>query len=166
MASKGARNLGRLWLLKSEADCYSIDDLAAEEGQTTYWDGVRNYQARNFIRDDMQVGDRAFFYHSNAKPMTIAGTVTIARAGYPDPTAFDKSEQHYDPKSNPEDPTWYVVDVKLLQRFPQPVTRDQLKDCAELSHMTLLQRGSRLSVLPITEQEWKVIHKLAGVQDI
>lgn len=166
MAAGKVKKTDRFWLLKSEAGCYSIDDLAAEQGQTTYWDGVRNYQARNFIRDDMHVGDRGFFYHSNGKPMTIAGTVTITRAGYPDPTAFDKSEQHYDPKSDPDNPTWYVVDVTLLQKFPEPVTREQLKDCAELSEMTLLQRGSRLSVQPVSPAEWKAVHRLARVKDI
>ncbi|MCA9076676.1 MAG: EVE domain-containing protein [Planctomycetaceae bacterium] len=166
MAKKSAKKPGRYWLLKSEADCYSIEKLEGEQGQTTFWDGVRNYQARNFIRDDMQVGDRAFFYHSNAKPMTIAGTVEITKSGYPDPTAFDKTEQHYDPKSDPDNPTWYVVDVTLLQKFPEPVTREQLKERAELSDMMLLQRGSRLSVQPVTEKEWKFIHRLAGVKDV
>ncbi|MEZ6144562.1 MAG: EVE domain-containing protein [Planctomycetaceae bacterium] len=166
MGSGKAKQTGRFWLLKSEPGCYSIDDLAAESGQTTFWDGVRNYQARNFLRDDFRVGDRAFFYHSNAKPMAVVGTVSISRAAYPDPTAFDKTQQHYDPKSDPDDPTWFVVDVTLLQKFPEPVTRDQLKDCGELANMVLMQKGSRLSVQPVTLQEWKAVHKLAGVKDV
>ncbi len=161
-----SRKSAKFWLLKSEPSCYSIDDLAADDKQTTFWDGVRNYQARNILRDEMQVGDRAFFYHSNAQPMAIVGTVEIVTAGYPDPTAFDPSEGHYDPKSDPDDPTWFVVDVRLLQKFPEPVTRDVLKSCSALDDMMLLRRGSRLSVQPVTPAEWKAVHRLAGVKDV
>jgi predicted RNA-binding protein with PUA-like domain len=155
----------RYWLFKSEADCYSIVDLAREKNQTTFWDGVRNYQARNMLRDDVQPGDRVLFYHSNSDPLAIAGTCEVMRGGYPDHTAFDKSQQHYDPKSTPHAPTWFMVDVKLLQAFPQPVTRDQLKMAPELAGMGVLQKGSRLSILPVTEAEWKGVHNLAGVRD-
>ncbi len=165
MSSARSRSKRRYWLLKSEADCYSIHDLAAEKDQTTFWDGVRNYQARNMLRDDFQVGDRAFFYHSNADPLVIAGTVEVVRAGYPDHTAFDSSEKHYDPRSDPENPTWYMVDVKLVQIFDPPVEREVLKQDEALEGMELLRRGSRLSVQPVTPEQWKRIHKLAGVPD-
>ncbi len=161
-----SRKPAKFWLLKSEPSCYSIDDLAADNEQTTFWDGVRNYQARNFLRDEMLVGDRAFFYHSNAQPMAIVGTVEIVTAGYPDPTAFDPGEDHFDPKSDPDDPTWFLVDVRLLQKFPEPVTRDVLKSCGKLDDMMLLRRGSRLSVQPVTPAEWKAVHRLAGVKDV
>jgi predicted RNA-binding protein with PUA-like domain len=155
----------RYWLFKSEQDCYSIDSLAAEPKQTTFWDGVRNYQARNSLRDDAQPGDRVFFYHSNCDPLVIAGTMEIVRAGYPDHTAFDPQEQHYDADSDPDKPTWYMVDVKLRRKFPQPVTRDALKEVPGLAKMVLLQKGSRLSIQPVTETEWQLVHKLAGVRD-
>lgn len=162
----GSRTPHRYWLLKSEPNSYSIDDLASEKGQSTCWDGIRNYQARNFIRDDFQVGDRAFFYHSSVQPLAIVGTVTVSSEAYPDPTAFDPKDHHYDPKSDRSDPTWFVVDVKLLQRFPEPVTRDMLKECGDLAEMMVLQRGSRLSVQPVTAQEWKAVHRIAGVKDV
>lgn len=155
----------RYWLLKSEPSCFSIADLAQATNQTTFWDGVRNYQARNMLRDEMQVGDRAFYYHSNADPLAIVGTVEIVRAGYPDFTQFDQREDHYDSQSNPDDPRWYMVDVRLLQQFPRAVTRDDLKGNAALADMLVLQRGSRLSIQPVTAAEWKEVHRLAGVRD-
>ena len=154
----------KYWLFKSEGGCYSIDDLAKEKKQTTFWDGVRNFQARNMLRDDVQVGDRVFFYHSGSDPLVIAGTAEVVRAGYPDHTAFERGQQHYDPKSDPDNPTWFMVDIKLLQKFPQPVTRDMLKDAQELSKMMVLQRGSRLSIQPVTEAEWRAVHQIAGVK--
>jgi len=157
---------GRYWLLKSEPTSYSIDDLAAEPRQTTCWDGIRNYQARNFLRDEFHVGDRAFFYHSSTQPMAIVGTVEVISTAYPDSTAFDPDDHHYDSKSDPDNPTWMMVDVKLLQRFPEPVTRDVLRACDDLKEMMLLKRGSRLSVQPVTPQEWKAVHRLAGVKDV
>jgi len=150
------------WLFKSEPDVYSIDDLANDTDQTTHWDGVRNYQARNMLRDEIKVGDYVFYYHSNAKPMAIVGTCEVVKAGYADHTAFDKKDKHYDAKSDPEDPTWFMVDVKLVKKFDEPVTRDQLKECEELEEMMLLKRGSRLSIQPVTAKEWKAIHKLAS----
>ena len=155
----------QFWLFKSEADCYSIDDLAAAPNQTTFWDGVRNYQARNMLRDDVQVGDRVLFYHSRSDPLAIVGTCEVVKAGYPDHTAFQKGEQHYDPKSDPDNPTWYQVDVKFLQKFPDPVTRDKLKAVPELAEMMVLKKGSRLSILPVTADEWKRVHQLAGVKE-
>jgi len=164
MAKKKAASKLKYWLFKSEPTSFSIDDLAAAKKKTTCWDGVRNYQARNMLRDDIQVGDKVFFYHSNAKPMAIVGTCEVVKAGYPDHTAFDESDHHYDPKSDPENPRWFMVDVKLIQKFSEPVTRDQLKETPSLKEMTLLQRGSRLSVQPVSAAEWKAIHKLAGVK--
>ncbi|HUG89972.1 MAG TPA: EVE domain-containing protein [Planctomycetaceae bacterium] len=156
----------RYWLFKSEPQAYSIHDLAAEPERTTYWDGVRNYQARNMLRDEAQVGDRVFFYHSNADPMGIFGTMEIVRAGYPDPTAFDPRDHHFDSKSDPDDPAWFMVDVRLVQVFPRPVSRDDLRDCRETAAMKVLARGSRLSIVPVTAAEWKAVHKLAGVEDV
>jgi predicted RNA-binding protein with PUA-like domain len=153
----------RYWLFKSEADCYSIDDLAKAPKQTTFWDGVRNYQARNYLRDDVKVGDRVFLYHSGSDPLAIAGTMEVVKAAYPDHTAFDKKEQHYDAKSKPDAPTWFMVDVRLKQKFQPVVTRDMLKEAKELAKMVVLQQGSRLSIMPVTEAEWRVVHKLAGM---
>ena len=150
------------WLFKSEPDCYSIDDL--KKDGTTYWDGVRNYQARNMLRDEIAVGDRVLYYHSNAKPMAIVGTARVVRDGYPDHTAFDQSEDHYDAKSDPEDPTWFMVDVKHLATFKTPITRDDLREDETTAGMKVLARGSRLSIQPVTEEEWLAVHRLAGVK--
>ena len=153
------------WLFKSEPQAFSIDDLAREPKRMTFWDGVRNYQARNLLRDTIQLGDRVLFYHSNAEPMAIVGTAEVVRTGYPDHTAFDPEDHHYDPKSKPDQPTWYMVDIKLLQVFPTPVRRDDLKACAALNDMMLLRRGARLSIQPVTAAEWRAVHQLAGVKD-
>ena len=163
MTRKPAGSTRRYWLFKSEPTAYSIDDLARAPKQTTFWDGVRNYQARNMLRDDVQVGDRVLFYSSNADPMGIVGTMEVVKAGYPDHTAFDPDEPHYDPKSKPENPTWFMVDVKRLEKFPAVVTRDMLRDNSETAGMLVLQRGSRLSILPVTPAEWDAVHCLAGV---
>lgn len=153
------------WLFKSEPNAYSIDDLAKDK--TTYWDGVRNYQARNMLRDDVKVGDKVFFYHSNAKPMAIVGTMTVVREGYPDFSAWDKNDEcHYDPKSDPEDPTWFMVDCQFVQKFETPVTRDMLKENAVTAGMMVMARGSRLSIQPVTAAEWKAVHRLAGVKRV
>lgn len=154
----------RFWLFKSEPDSFSIADLARAPRQTTFWDGVRNYQARNFLRDTIQVGDGVLFYHSNADPLAIVGTARVVRPGYPDHTAFDPQDHHYDPKSVPDEPTWYMVDIRLTQVFPEPVPRTRLQAEPTLRNMLLLQRGSRLSVQPVTAEEWRVVHQLAGVQ--
>jgi len=151
------------WLFKTEPSCYSIDDM--QHDGTTFWDGIRNYQVRNMLRDDVQVGDRVFFYHSNADPLAIVGTAEVTAPGYPDHTQFDPKQGHYDPKSDPNDPRWFMVDIKFVQKFANPVTRDTLKAEASLSDMPLLARGSRLSVLPVTSKEWKTIHKLAGAKE-
>jgi predicted RNA-binding protein with PUA-like domain len=153
----------RYWLFKSEPESYSVDDLSRAPEQTTFWDGVRNYQARNLLRDDVRVGDRVFFYHSGCDPLAIVGTMQVVRAGYADHTAFDPKHPHFDEKSRREEPTWYMVDVKLLRKFPTPVTRDMLTGEKALAKMMLLQRGSRLSIQPVTNDEWHAVHRLAGI---
>lgn len=155
----------KYWLFKSEPSAFSIDDLAKASRQTTGWDGVRNFQARNFLRDEISVGDGVLFYHSSTDPLAIVGTATVVKAGYPDSTAFDKSDDHFDPKSDPANPTWYRVDIRLAQVFREPLTREQLLKAPALKKMVLLQRGSRLSVQPVTAAEWEAIHALAGVKD-
>jgi predicted RNA-binding protein with PUA-like domain len=160
-ATTSALAARRCWLFKSEPDCYSIDDLVRD--RRTFWDGVRNYQARNMLRDEIQVGDDVFLYHSSADPLAIAGTMRVVRAGYPDHTAFDPASDHYDPQSRREAPTWFMVDVELVRRFPQPVTRAQLQARRELTGMMVLQRGSRLSIQPVTGEEWRIVHELAGI---
>ncbi len=152
------------WLLKSEPDVYSIDDFARD--RRTHWAGVRNYQARNFLRDSLQLDDRVLFYHSNAKPMAIVGTAKIVRTGYPDHTAFDPQDPYFDPKSKLERPTWFMVDIEYLQTFAEPLTRDQLREDKVAAGMMLLKKGSRLSVQPVSEAEWKAIHRMAGAKDM
>jgi predicted RNA-binding protein with PUA-like domain len=147
------------WLLKSEPDSFSIDDLAAKPKQTTAWDGVRNYQARNMLRDNMKKGDTAFFYHSSCEVPGIAGIVRVVKEGYPDKTAFDSKDDHYDAESDPKRPRWFVVDIKLVRRLKRLITLDELRRHAsdELSEMRLLQRGNRLSVTPVSQSEWEFI---------
>jgi len=150
----------RYWLAKSEPEVFSWDDLQQAPGRTTHWDGVRNYTARNFLRDGMQVGDQVFFYHSNATPSAIMGICEVARAGYPDHTAFDRQDAHFDPSSTPDDPTWFMVDLKALKPLRRPVTLPELKNRKELATMALLRIG-RLSVTPVTAEEWQVILEMA-----
>jgi predicted RNA-binding protein with PUA-like domain len=147
----------RHWLLKSEPESFSIDDLARAPAQTTFWSGVRNYQARNLLRDELQVGDGVVFYHSNAKPPAAAGLAEVVRAGYPDPTQFEPTSEYFDPEARPEAPRWFVVDVKLVERFARAVPLDELRGVAALADMVLLRRGSRLSVQPVSPSEWKAI---------
>lgn len=148
------------WLFKSEPDVFSYDDLLAAPDQTTCWEGVRNYQARNLLRDDMKVGDGVLYYHSNAKPMAIVGTAKIVKAGYPDYHQFDPKEKYFDPKSDPENPRWYMVDVQADKAFTAPLTRDELKAMPELEGLMLLAKGSRLSVQPVSKEHWQYITKL------
>jgi predicted RNA-binding protein with PUA-like domain len=147
------------WLLKSEPDTFSIDDLAARPKQITAWDGVRNYQARNMLRDSIKKGDTAFFYHSSCKVPGIAGIVGVVKSGYPDATAVDPKHHHYDAGSRPDQPTWYVVDVKLERKFSRVITLDELREHAskELADLALLRRGNRLSVTPVTSKNWNFI---------
>jgi predicted RNA-binding protein with PUA-like domain len=158
-ARKSAR---RFWLVRSEPDVYSIDDL--ERDGATCWDGVRNYQARNTLRDDMKRGDGVLFYHSNAKPLAIVGVARISKEGYPDHTAWDPSTKYHDPKSDPQNPTWFMVDIEFVARFASPLCREQLVDEPELAGMALLQKASRLSVQPVTPAEWRHVLKLAGAK--
>ncbi len=145
------------WLMKSEPDVYSIEDL--ERDGKTHWDGVRNYQARNFMRDRMRVGDGVLFYHSNAKPPGVAGLARVCKEGYPDHTAFDSKDPHFDPKSNPADPRWFMVDVEFVEKFPELLPLGDLRDVDGLEEMVLFKR-SRLSVQPVTKEEFGIIRKL------
>ena len=151
----------RYWLLKSEPEVFSFDDLQAAPKKTTGWDSVRNSGARNFLRDGMQVGDLAFYYHSNAEPSAIVGICEVVRAAYPDATAFDKTHDYYDAKSDPEAPTWFMVDVRAVSKFARPVTLPEIKAHAMLSQMTLVKVG-RLSVVPVTKSEWDVVVALGS----
>lgn len=141
------------WLMKSEPSVYSIDDLK-RDGRTI-WEGVRNYQARNMMRDAMKPGDPVFFYHSNAEPPGIAGIAEVASAAYPDPSAFDRKSPYYDAKSKRESPAWVVVDIKFRKRFKQVVSLEELRQLRGLENMPLLRKGQRLSVQPVSAAEWK-----------
>ena len=147
------------WLLKSEPDCFSIDALRKAKKQMTCWDGVRNYQARNFLRA-MKVGDRAFFYHSSCDPPAVVGVVEIVREAYPDSSAWNPDDDHFDPKASPENPVWSMVDVKLVEVFPRTVPLDELRSVKALAGLELLRRGSRLSVHPVTAAEFRTIQQL------
>ena len=153
------RKAKRYWLVKSEPDVYSIDDL--QRDGRTMWDGVRNYQARNLMRDDMQVGDGVLFYHSNAKPMCVAGVAEVASAAYADPTQFDRKDKHFDAKAKADDPTWMLVDIAHVETFAVPLDRATLQAESALEDMVLLQRGSRLSVQPVTAPQFKTVLRMA-----
>jgi predicted RNA-binding protein with PUA-like domain len=146
----------RFWLVKSEPDVFSYDDLEAAPKRTTCWDSVRNTGARNFLRDGMQVGDLAFYYHSNADPSAIVGICEVVRAGYPDHTAFDPAHDYYDPKSDPDHPTWFMVDVRAVRPLARPVALHEIKAEPALAEMALVRVG-RLSVVPVTEAEWRTV---------
>jgi predicted RNA-binding protein with PUA-like domain len=150
----------RYWLMKSEPDEFSIDDLAAAKNKTTPWFGVRNYQARNFMRDQMRLGDRAFFYHSSCPEPGIAGIVEVSALAYPDATQFDKKNPHYDPKSTRDAPRWVNVDVKFIEKT-RLIGLPELRTHPELARMRVLQRGNRLSITPVDPAEWSFIAKLA-----
>lgn len=150
------------WLLKSEPDAFSIHDLEAAPNQTTDWGGVRNYQARNFIRDQMKPGDRVLFYHSNAEPSGVAGVAEIGSAPYADSTAFDSADPHYDPKGRMDSPTWFAIDVCWVQTFSETVSLEQLKAEPTLAGMEVLRRGSRLSVQPVSKPHFDRVLKMAN----
>ncbi len=152
----------RYWLMKSEPDVFSFEDLWKAKKRTTLWDGVRNYQARNLMRDEMQVGDGVLYYHSNAKPPGIAGLAEVASEPYPDPTQFDPKDAHYDPKSDPDDPRWWLVDVRAVEKLPRFLSLDELKATASLGEMGVVRRGNRLSVQPVSAKEWRAVVALAG----
>ena len=159
MSTMPAKGPTSYWLLKSEPASFSFNDLLTAPGRTTCWDGVRNYQARNLMRDGMAVGDRAFFYHSGEGP-AIAGVLEVVRAAYPDHTAFDAADPHFDPKSDPAAPTWVMVDVRAVERFDAPITLAELRATPGLEGLELLRRGSRLSVQPVSAAHWRVIRGL------
>ncbi len=147
------------WLIKSEPDAFSIDDLVTTPKQTTSWDGVRNYQVRNTMRDQMKIGDQAFFYHSSCAQPGIAGVVTISSAAYPDPTQFDRKHDHYDAASKRDNPRWLMFDVKLQRKLKRIITLDELRrhEKQELKQLLILKRGNRLSITPVEASEWRFI---------
>jgi predicted RNA-binding protein with PUA-like domain len=146
------------WLMKSEPDAYSIDDLKRDRREP--WDGIRNYQARNMIRDDMKVGDKAFFYHSSCKVPAVVGVMKIASKAYPDPTQFDPKSHYYDPKSDQDNPRWLLVDVAYQRKLRRPVTLKELKEHPGLDEFRLTKRGNRLSIFPVEEDHWNLILSL------
>ncbi len=150
------------WLMKSEPDAFSIDDLAAQPNKTDHWDGIRNYQARNFMRDDMNKGDLAFFYHSNCDEPGIVGIMEIVRTAYPDHTAFDPDSKYFDPKSDPDNPRWLMVDVRYRRKLRRPVSLATLKADPVLSTMRVCQKGSRLSIMPVSVDEWDAVLDMSG----
>lgn len=151
----------RYWLMKTEPDVYGFDDLWAQPDHTDHWDGIRNYQARNLMRDDMQVGDGVLVYHSRSKPPHVAGVAEIARAAYPDPTSWDPASKYFDPKSSPDNVRWVMVDVKAIRKLPVPLSLDDLRGCPALAEMGVLRRGNRLSIQPVTEDEFEAVLRLA-----
>lgn len=147
------------WLMKTEPEVFSFEDLKGRPNQTEPWDGVRNYQARNFMRDEMKVGDLILFYHSNSNPPGVAGIAQVASQPYPDPTAFDKTSKYYDPKSDPEKPRWVLVDISYQADIKRKVSLEEMKSMPELSEMRALQKGNRLSIMPVTKEEFQAIQK-------
>lgn len=150
----------RYWIMKCEPNAYNIEELKKAPNQTTTWEGVRNYQARNMLRDEVKKGDLAFFYYSNTKVPGIAGIMEIAKDGYPDFTAWNPEHKYYDPVSTPDNPRWYQVDVKLVKAFKSIVTLSALRANTNLVDLWILRKGNRLSVTPVTEEQWKEILKL------
>ena len=150
----------KYWLLKSEPSVFGIEDLKNMPNGTEHWDGVRNYQARNFMRDEMKRGDRVFFYHSNCKVPGIVGIAKVVRESYPDFTAHDPESNYYDAKSSPEKPRWFMVDIRFERQFSRVISLNELKACVELQEMTLVGRGNRLSVMPVTKDQWQFILSL------
>lgn len=149
------------WLFKSEPETFSIDDLIKRPSQTEPWDGVRNYQARNFLRDQVKVGDQVLFYHSNCKEPGIVGIAKVVKAGYPDATAFDPNSPYYDPKSTEEHPRWFRVDVKFEQKFAANISLSTIKQHPILKQMQVAQKGSRLSITPVKKAEWDAVVNIA-----
>lgn len=152
----------RHWLLKTEPGVFSFDDLLQAPKQTTGWNGIRNYQARNFLRDQMEEGDLVLIYHSSADPPAVAGLAEVVRAGYPDPTQFDAKDDHYDPESTPAAPRWYQVDVKAVRKLPRAVSLEEIRGTKALAKMPLVQRGQRLSVQPVGPEEYELIVRMGS----
>lgn len=151
------------WLMKSEPHVFSFDDLKAKPKSTEHWDGVRNYQARNFMRDEMKKGDLVLFYHSSCEVPHVAGIAEVVKEGYPDHTAWDKKSKYYDSKSDKNSPRWFMVDVKWKKKFKHPVTLPELKEKASLKDMRVVQRGQRLSVQPVDKKHFDIVCKMGGV---
>lgn len=149
------------WLFKTEPDAFSIDDLASRSNQTEPWDGVRNYQARNFLRDDIALGDLVYIYHSSCKNVGIAGVAEVVKAGYPDTTQFDPESKYFDPKSDPATPRWFRVDVKFVEKFEKVLALSDIKQMQGITELPLVKKGGRLSVMPVTEQEWQQLYAAA-----
>ncbi len=147
----------KYWLMKSEPDVFGIDHLANMPQQTEHWDGVRNYQARNMMRDEMQVGDQVFFYHSNCDVPGIVGLAKVVRAGYPDHTALDPECKYFDPKSDPDNPRWFMVDIQLVRKFKRTISLKELKETKELEDMPLVRKGNRLSVMPVEQNQFEFV---------
>ena len=145
------------WLMKSEPSVYGIDHLKAQPGKTDHWDGVRNYQARNMMRDQMRKGDQVFFYHSNCETPGIVGIVAIAREAYPDFTAWDRKSKYYDPKSSKDEPRWFMVDVKYRRKLKRVIPLSELKTHKQLADLALVRKGNRLSIMPVTAKQWEFI---------
>lgn len=154
----------KYWLVKSEPGEFSFEDIKKSKNKTTFWDGVRNYQARNFMRDEMQKGDGVLFYHSNADPLAVMGYCEVVKEGYPDHTQFDPDNKHFDPKADPENPRWIMVDIKFVKEFDNPVTLGEIKSNPKLKDMRLIQRGNRLSVMPVSKKELDEILKMGGAK--
>jgi len=154
----------RFWLLKSDPETFGLTHLEKSPKKTTMWDGVRNYQARNSLRDDFRVGDGVLFYHSQIQPPAVVATATVVRASYPDPTQFDRRSPAFDPKASKDEPRWFAVDIRLDREFTRPVTLTELREVRGLNKMVLLQKGSRLSVQPVTAGEWRIVTRL-GFRD-
>lgn len=153
------------WLMKSEPNCFSLEDLKQSPQQTTHWDGVRNYQARNLLRDSIHPGDGVLFYHSNIPKPAIVGLAEVVSAGYPDHTALDPAQDHFDPRASAENPVWFMVDVKYRAHLPVSLTRDDLALHPVLSGMGVLRKGNRLSVQPVSREEWQAVLALSGLDD-
>ena len=152
------------WLFKSEPDCFAFADLEAAPGRTTGWDGVRNYQARNFLRDQVRLGDGVLYYHSSADPPAVAGIAEVVEEAHADPTAFDPKADHHDPKSNPANPTWYQVSIRAVRPIDPPLGLPMLRTVPSLTGMGLLRKGSRLSIQPVSADEWAAVLELAGLK--
>ena len=152
----------RYWLMKSEPNVFGIEDLKKVKKEP--WDGVRNYQARNFMRDDMKVGDEVLFYHSNAKPPGVAGLAKVSKEAFPDHTAFDKKSKYFDPKSDPDNPRWMMVEVEYVSQFKEVIPLDTLKTAKGLEEMLVIKRGQRLSIQPVTAKEYKIIKKMGSAR--
>ena len=148
------------WLMKTEPETFSLQDLKKAPKQTTLWDGVRNYQARNIMRDQMKLGDQVFFYHSRVQPPCIVAIAKVVKESYPDPSQFDKKSKYYDSKADPRKPRWFCIDIQLQRELKRPLGLDELKQNSELRDMPLLQKGQRLSVQPVSAKQWNFILSL------